>query len=269
MADSVTTTSSAATEQPRTPDGRYAADHRVTWLRGKTMDEVAALSDQMYAELVKRQPAAPAAAPAPATNGTAGLPTDDLWLTNPTAAGQMLLAHARQNEFAPAFANMAQQLGATAREVVKRDYADDFRKWGPEIDLYINQMDPQYRTIDNITKVVGVVRGNHIDEIAAERAQAKLNEMLNAGTVIRSGGAPNGTATAMPGAAVDFTKAELPAEYARTLSRYGVTSEKLDEFLLKTEVQSLGISLPEARERWLKRARAGDIITEASSGRVA
>ena len=243
----------------------------MTWLRGKTAEEGAALSDQMYTELTRRTPQAPASPPAPNGSAPAGptLPSDELWLTNPNSAMRQVLDHARQTEFMPALANMANQLGATAREVVKRDYADDFRKWGPEIDLYINQMDPQYRSIDNIAKVVGMVRANHIDEIATERAQAKLNEMLNAGTIIRPGAAPNGTSTAVPGASVDLARAELPAEYARVLQRYGVTSEKLDEFLMKTEVASLGISLPEARERWLKRAKSGDIISERPSGALA
>ena len=164
---------------PTTKEFRYPADYHVTWMRGKTADEVGGLSDQMYAELVRRAPtpAAPAAVP---NNGTATtMPNQDLWLTDPNAAAAQMLAHARATEFAPAFSNMANQLGAAMREGVKRDCADEFRKYGPEIDLYINQMDPQYRSLDNIVKVVGMVRANHIDEIVAERSQAKLNEMLN------------------------------------------------------------------------------------------
>lgn len=233
-------------------------------MRGKTADEVGGLSDQMYAELVRRAPAAPAVPP---NNGAATtMPNQDLWLTDPNAAAAQMLAHARATEFAPAFANMANQLGATAREVVKRDYADEFRKYGPEIDLYINQMDPQYRSIDNIVKVVGMVRANHIDEIVAERSQAKLNEMLNSGAVLRPGAAPSGASPASNGAAIDLKNAGLPENYTRVLERFNITPAVLDEFLLKTEVASTGCSLPEARERWVKRAKQGDILTERASG---
>ena len=238
-------------------------------MRGKTLDDVANLSNQMYAELVRRQPPAPSA-PASVSAGADGvtMPNDDLWLTNPNAAAQQFMTYTRNTEFMPAMQQMAQQLGATAREVVKRDYSDDFRKWGPEIDLYINQMDSQYRTIDNIAKVVGMVRANHIDEIAAERAQKRLDEMLAAGTVLRPGAAPNGAPSGGVGGAVDLAKAGLPENYSRVLQRYGITSDVLDEFLTKTEVAATGVTLQQAREKWLERAKSGDIIVERPSGAV-
>lgn len=197
------------------------------------------------------------------------MPNQDLWLTDPNAAAQQMLQHARQTEFAPALQHMAAQLGTTAREVVRRDYADDFSKWGPEIDLYINQMDPQYRTIDNITKVVGMVRANHLDEIVAERAQRRLDEMVASGTVLRSGAAPNGPVAPPPGVITDFKSAGLPANYQRLLDRYGVTPETLDEFLMKTTVASTGCTLQQAREKWIESAKKGDIVTERPSGALA
>lgn len=264
--------------QPRADNGqfaqkpdqwRYPNDWRIEWQRNKTADEVANLSNQMYAELVRRQPA-PASAPAPTNGAPTGvtMPTDDQWLTQPGVAAQQVLQYARNTEFAPALANMANQLGVTAREVIRMRYPDEFRKWGPEIDLYINQMDAQYRNVDNLDKVVGMVRANHIDEIAAERAQKRLDEMIASGTVLRPGAAPNGPGTAAPGAAIDLAKSGLPDNYARLLQRYGVTSETLDEFLMKTDVAATGCTLAQARERWLERAKAGDIITERPTGAV-
>lgn len=235
-------------------------------MRGKTADEVAGLSDQMYAELLKRAPASPAPAPAPAPANNIGMPNQDLWLTDPNAAAQQMLQHARQTEFAPALATMAAQMGSTAREVVRRDYAEDFTKYGPEIDLFINQMDPQFRTIDNITKVVGMVRANHLDEIVAERAARKLDDMIAAGSVLRSGSAPNGPVATAPGTITDFKTAGLPDNYRRMLDRYGVTPETLDEFLLKTTVASTGCTLAQAREKWVESAKKGDIVTERPSG---
>jgi hypothetical protein len=113
-----------------------------------------------------------------------------------------------------------------------------------------------------------MVRANHIDEIAAERAQIKLNEMLNSGAVLRPGAAPNGASTPAPGA-IDFSTAELPPEYKRVLQRYNITEPILDEFLQKTEVASTGCTLIEARKRWLERAKKGDIITESNSNTFA
>src|SRR3990167_9109854 len=87
-------------EQPRTTAGtfapkdvRYPADYHVEWMRNKTMDEVASLSNAMYAELVRGQPQAqtaqrPATAPAQQTAqpGTPSAPSNDLWITDPAQA---------------------------------------------------------------------------------------------------------------------------------------------------------------------------------------
>ena len=232
-------------------------------MRGKTADEVANLSNQMYAELVRGNPRGGAPAPTPTPSPT-GMPTDDQWLTAPGAAANQLM----DARFGPLVQNAFAQIAGQSREIVKREYADDFRKWGPEIDLYINQTDPQFRTVENLQKIVGMVRANHIDEIAAERAERKLNEMLNSGAILRPGTAPAGGAPANPNAGVDLANVGLPENYARVLKNYDITPAILDEFLLKTACAGDMSQLPAARAKWVEQAKKGDIITERRTDRL-
>lgn len=250
---------------------RYPSDYRVEWMRGKTAEEVANLSNAMYAELVRGQPQQQRGPAGPqqqaaqtqynsASPGTSAQPpSQEQWITDPAGAAAQYAAYIQQTQVQPMMSNMAQQLGTTARELIRRDYATEFNKWGPEIDLYINQMDPAYRTVDNLRKVVQMVQANHLDEIATDRAKAKLDEMLNSGAVLRPGTAPTAPGAPVPGA-VDFKA--LPDTYKRLLQKYDITPDTLDEFLTKTEVAAHGISLQEARERWFKRASSGDVIVE-------
>lgn len=235
-------------------------------MRNKTADEVANLSNQMYAELVRQQPrAASPQGQAQQTQYNAASPTapsNDLWITDPATAAAQYAAYVQATQIAPMVGGLTQQLGTTSREVVKLRYPEEFRKWGPEIELYINQTAPEYRTVDNLEKILGLVRANHIDEIAAERAQKRLDEMLNSGAVLRPGTAGAGVAAAAPNGTIDFKTAGLPPEYSRVLDTYRITPAVLDEFLLKTSANGDPSALPAARAKWLENAKRGDVIVE-------
>jgi hypothetical protein len=67
--------------------------------------------------------------------------------------------------------------------------ADEFKRWGSEIDNEIRRLDVSYWTYDALNTIVNMVRANHVDELVAEKAQRLANE---AHPTIRSGSGGSG-----------------------------------------------------------------------------
>jgi hypothetical protein len=230
------------------------------------MAEFADLSQQMYTALQRGQPAPQPAAPQPpppAPNAPASAPSQEDFLTRPEWATRQLVEQLRRTEFDPTINQQTQLLGALVKENVKMQHPDDFRRWGPEIELTLQQYapDPRAWTPDNLKAVVEVVRGRHAHEITEDevekRVRERMQQQLGGATLRPDGGlTPSAAATNQ----LDFTK--LPQHYATTLQRMGVDQRTLDDFLLATKVRHEGISLEQAREKWLAEAQKGDIITD-------
>ncbi len=240
------------------------------WAVGKTAKEVAELAGQLYNELRRGDVPATAApaqavpqqnyAPQPPVPVGPQQPTEDEWLNNPRGAAQKQADYMRVTQLDPVFAQQATQLGQQSRAIMEMKDPDAFKRWGPEIDILINQVDPTMRTVDTMSKIVGMVKANHLDEIVNERTQIAMQKAQEAGG-LRSGVAGDGTSIE-PLGGVDFDKEQLPEKYRRILARYHVTPETLDEFLIATEVKGKGVLLADARKAWLEHAKKGDILTE-------
>jgi hypothetical protein len=59
---------------------------------------------------------------------------------------------------------------------LRMQFADDFKRWGTEIDVELGRLHQDYWTYDALNTIVKMVRANHIDEIAAEKAQRLVSE---------------------------------------------------------------------------------------------
>lgn len=79
--------------------------------------------------------------------------------------------------------------GDASLGIVKQQFAQDFARYGPEIDALIARVPSNLRTIDNLQRVVKMIRSDHVDEIAAERAQ-QLAATMAPGLRPTGGGAP-------------------------------------------------------------------------------
>ncbi len=256
---------------------RYTAAADVPdWAVGKTAKEVAVLAGQLYAELKRGEVAAPQPAAQPQPPAQPGYapyppqpaapvgpqpPTEDDWQTDPRGAAQKQADYMRVTQLDPVFAQQATQLGQQSRTIMEMKDPDAFKRWGPEIDILINQVDPTMRTVETIRKIVGMVKSDHLDELVSEGTQRAIQKAQESGGLRSDGSVGDGTSIE-PLGSVDFDKEDLPENYRRILSRYGVTSEKLDEFLIATEIKGKNVTLAEARKTWLAKAKKGDVLTE-------
>lgn len=228
---------------------------------GKTAEELANMTNKLYGEQLRGYSYQQPQAPLPQASLPAQEPSSDDWLTDPGSAARRQMEMYYQQHLAPQLQMQAAALGSTSRSIVAQQEPEAFRKWGPEIDALINQIDPQYRTTDAIGKVVNMVKGEHLDELVQERTKREIDKMANADPM-RTDGAPMG-ATTNARLGIDLDNTELPPEYKRRLDRYGVKPETIDEFLMKTEVaRRPGLTLDQARKEWVEKATKGDIITE-------
>jgi hypothetical protein len=190
------------------------------------------------------------------------LPSQDDFLTRPAEATKQYMDYMRQTEFQPALAQRDQMLAQLARDNVRSQDPAAFQKWGPEIELALQQYapDPMARTPDNIRAVVDVVKGRHAHEIAEAEIEKRVQERLagGLGSSLRADGAA-GTSAASPGT-LDLDK--LPPQYGAALKRLNLSQSDIDNFLIKAKCNVTGCTLEQAREEWVKQASRGDIITD-------
>lgn len=233
---------------------RFGSDANVPeWARGKTATEVLNLASTMADALRANQPLPPPppAAPPAQPPTTPGNPTLDDWIVRPDEASRRVAESVFADKLAPAIQGIqgiAQQFASTQRMLAETKFADDFRRWAPEIDAVMAQVAPEQRTVDNYEKVVKFVRGNHVEEIAVERAKQLLAQ---GGVGERSGGSGFG-GTASP-SGVDLTK--LPHGVGEIARAKGITEGVVLEFCKATGTPP---------EKWMEMALNNQVVTSTA-----
>jgi hypothetical protein len=212
-----------STAQPGTPSASAApastwraGASSPAWARGKTAEEILGLAGPIVDSLMRGDLVDRSAAQPPTREPEPPALADDEYLTY----GQFRQLAASQRD------TSALDLAAeTAQALVEARHPAEFAKYGEEIRGMIRQVPGNLRTIANLEQVVRMVRGNHIDEIAAERAQQLVNAMP---ATLRSGGG------ASPGAPVDRSASleseKIPAEWKQRAQRNGVDENIVAEF---------------------------------------
>lgn len=158
----------------------------------------------------------PAAAPAPAAPAGFDFADDDY------ISGAQL----RKVLAANANGGQAVELAASANVgILRQQFANDFAKYGREIDALVAQVPTHLRTLDNLTRVVKMVRSDHVDEIAHERAQQLVSTM---DPTLRSTG---GGAPPVPASRENTMEAEIiPPDWKRRALAAGITDRIVEEF---------------------------------------
>ncbi len=108
---------------------------------------------------------------------------------------------------------------------VRTQHAATFAKYGGEIDALIARVPAHLRTIDNLTQCVRMVRSDHVDEIAAERAQQLAATI--APTLRPTGG---GSAPAPVSREASLESEKIPQEWKDRARAAKITENVVDEF---------------------------------------
>jgi len=242
---------------------RYPANYHVAELRGRTADEAATYFKTFYTQALSGQarPAQPAAQPAPAPQ----VPDDTAWLTAPADAFNRGVQNVMQSQFQPAIGALYQQNASTNRQLVAQRYPDVFEKWAPEVDALALQLDPQYRTFENLERIVKMVKSDHNDEIVQSKLDAAVNARLQAmGGQLRPDGSVAGGSSAAPANSVDLNSTDLPEEYRQILAAVNMKPRDLPDFLRR--YYGPDVDLDKAAKDWFDKAKSGKIISESRAG---
>ena len=120
----------------------------------------------------------------------------------------------------------ALSMAASSNEyIVRQKYASDFAKYGSEINTLLARVPANLRTVDNLERVVKMVRSDHIEDIARERAEQMASEI---GATLRSTGAGAPPTPVSREHTLESDKIP-PAWKARALKN-GITERVVDEF---------------------------------------
>lgn len=197
-----------------------AGDNAPAWARGKSAEEILGIANS----LVDALPTATTPAAAPAQPGASAAPAsgavdiaDDDYINGATL--KRILA-TRQPD-----TSGAEFMASTNLHLVRQEYAKDFDRFGPELSALIAKVPPNLRTLDNLRQVVKMVRSDHVDELARERAQELVADMA---PTIRSGGAPAVGAPVSKDVSLESEK--IPAEWKRRATAAGIDENTVAEF---------------------------------------
>jgi hypothetical protein len=132
---------------------------------------------------------------------------------------------AMMNQPAPVDYAGRQMAAQAIYAAMQLQHPEEFRKWKPEIDREISKLAPEYWTNDNLRIIVKMVRSEHVDELAAEKAQQLVNEShptIRSGT----GGSGSGPLTPQRTLASD----SLPKGWVDRAKALGIDEQVVREF---------------------------------------
>lgn len=258
--------------EPQAPRGlsgsglRYSdADDVPDWAKGRTADEILSTAQQLYEALQAGQ-TAPAPAPAPtyqqaptpAPTPQQGLPEVDpnLIYSNPheyhrqMEARQQAMVEARLNA---ASASVTSPMASMAKEQARMHRPEVWKKYGPEIEATMRQLGPQARAdVSSWKRVVNYVAGEHVDELAAAKAQEMMSRGADSGSLRTQGGPPSMDPKSGMSPIRKLFAEEHPAIHGHLKDRItpetvikhaakrGYTEEAYAELLIKNATRSAG-----------------------------
>ena len=224
-------------------------DPRV-WARGKTADEVLNIAGQLEG-VVQRYVTTPTQPPA-APNGN---PASQTFAESEYVSGAQLNAQAPKlidERIQPHIGQMNEQFAGIALSRVQDQFRDEFQKYGPEIYGHLSTLDKRSGvwTVDNLTRVVKLVRADHVDEIVRD----KLNAASPMEPALRSTGAA--PIPVVPPSQTDLSvkSEQIPSDYRDKLAKAGITDATMDEFCRANNM---------TRESFIQMIAKNQTITEA------
>lgn len=215
----------AATAAPTAPAPYRFGNDVDEWARGKTPEEVLAVTRTLMGAVGQpfRQsaPVVPAAVP-PATP----IQLDAEGYV--TGAQAQALQRDAVAQLQPHYRTAIDLAASGNLSMVRQQHSKDFSKYGPEIMAKLALVPKESWTVDTLETVVKLVQVDHLDEIAGERAQQLVNTMEPTMRSIGGAGSAPVPATQPDGFSAQWEK--LPPEWRAKAEKAGITEAVVEEF---------------------------------------
>jgi hypothetical protein len=235
----------APTEPPK--EFRFGAD-APQWAQGKSANDVLGIAQQ-YVDAYERQQSYQPQQQQQEERYEAPQGQEE-YVTNRSL--QAAIAQAMK-QVAPAIAQPTEAAASALYATIRRDpkFSEYFSKYEPEIQGVLSRVPRANWTLDTIETAVKFVRGNHIEELASERAQQLISKME---PTMR----PSGVAGSAPKPTDEISLAsdKLPASWRDHAKQVGLSEKEIQEFCW-----GQGISTAE----FYKQFEGGKFVTDANA----
>lgn len=124
-----------------------------------------------------------------------------------------------------------EQAASANLAVVQQKHAKDFERWGPEIHTLLANIPKDRWGLDNLEQVVKVVRADHVDELAAERARDLAPTLV---PTMRSNGASPGAGGPSSPNGSWLDRETIPEAWRVKARDVGLTDAEIHEFCRTT-----------------------------------
>lgn len=219
-----TTDTSATASPPNLVEKWRAGDDAPAWARGKSSEEILGIAKSLV-DTFQRTGNAPAASAAAAPAAPAPINyADDDYITG--AQLRNILSDAATRSVQPAISQSVDLAASANLGLMRQQYAKDFQRYGPEITQRLATVPKTMWTLDNLETVVKLVRSDHLDELARERASELASSVE---PTIRSSGL-NASVPVSQNKEHSLESERIPVEWKQRAAAAGVTERVVEEF---------------------------------------
>lgn len=214
-----------ATATPPAPPQpfRFGNDVPDEWARGKTPEEVLAVTRTLMNAVGQPFRQAPVAPPAPAVTPSAQIDPEGYV----TGAQAQTLQRDALAQIQPQYQQAIDLAASGNLSFVRQSYAKDFSRFGPEISAELANLPKNLWSVDNIEKIVKYVKVGHLDELAREQAEQLVHSMEPS---MRSIGSAGTAPAPVDDNSFSAQWQKLPPEWRAKAEKDGITESVVREF---------------------------------------
>lgn len=206
------------------PEYRYPNDDAVPeYLRNKTASEAAQMFKAVMDGIGRGGPVPEQQPPQQTLSGTDPVTYADLQAAQRSAVEQI----------SPWLAQVADQQAVVSYNIAKREHSDIFKKWEPEIVATLGKVPRANWTLDVIENAIKFVKGNHVDEIAAEKVRA-FESIVE--STMRSTGRAGSIPVSPRQDTAETTLEKLPEQWRSHAKAVGIGARELQEFCWANDI---------------------------------
>lgn len=127
----------------------------------------------------------------------------------------------------PHYQSAIDMAASNSLALVRREYAKDFSRFGPEISAELANLPKNLWSVDNIEKIVKYVKVGHLDELAREQAEHLVQTMEPS---MRSIGSAGTAPAPVDDNSFSAQWQKLPPEWRAKAEKDGITESVVREF---------------------------------------